>query len=223
MKNRLLGVYVIVITIATMMLAVKVVNVNIDHNKISEDNETNQKVVETIKLENKELKEQYSDLLKEKTYLERKVEALEENNSDKLIDELENKVAELEKSNKELKDKSEELTKMVEERDKDIIEQDEELKKEVDNRYAVIEHYNQLVMRIVDILEMNPDIFEFGEDGLIDPQYAINVIELNKHDAMTYSYIQMILYEETGYHEPDEAIYYLLEQARLNAIVDEEI
>lgn len=223
MKNRLLGVYAIVITIATMMLAVKVVNVNIDHNKISEDNETNQKVVETIKLENKELKEQYSDLLKEKSYLERKVEALEENNSDNLIDELENKVAELEKSNKELKDKSEELTKMVEERDKDIIEQDEELKKEIDNRYAVIEHYNQLVMRIVDILEMNPDIFEFGEDGLIDPQYAINVIELNKHDAMTYSYIQMILYEETGYHEPDEAIYYLLEQARLNVIVDEEI
>ena len=223
MKNRLLGVYAIVITIATMMLAVKVVNVNIDHNKISEDNETNQKVVETIKLENKELKEQYSDLLKEKTYLERKVEAFEEDNSNELIDELENKVAELEKSNKELKDKSEELTKMVEERDKDIIEQDEELKKEIDNRYAVIEHYNQLVMRIVDILEMNPDIFEFGEDGLIDPQYAINVIELNKHDAMTYSYIQMILYEETGYHEPDEAIYYLLEQARLNAIVDEEI
>ena len=33
---------------------------------------------------------------------------------------------------------------MVEERDKDIIDQDEELKKEVDNRYAVIEHYNQL-------------------------------------------------------------------------------
>ena len=223
MKNRLLGVYAIVITITSMMLAVKVVNVNIDHNKISEDNETNQKVVETIKLENKELKEQYSDLLKEKTYLERKVEAFEENSSDKLIGELENKVAELEKSNKELKDKSEELTKMVEERDKDIIEQDEELKKEIDNRYAVIEHYNQLVMRIVDILEMNPDIFEFGEDGLIDPQYAINVIELNKHDAMTYSYIQMILYEETGYHEPDEAIYYLLEQARLNAIVDEEI
>lgn len=223
MKNRLLGVYTIVITIATMMLAVKVVNVNIDHNKISEDNETNQKVVETIKLENKELKEQYSDLLKEKTYLERKVEAFEEDNSDKLIDELENKVAELEKSNKELKDKSEELTKMVEKRDKDIIEQDEELKKEIDNRYAVIEHYNQLVMRIVDILEMNPDIFEFGEDGLIDPQYAINVIELNKHDAMRYGYIQMILYTETGYHEPDEAIYYLLEQARLNAIVDEEI
>ena len=69
MKNRLLGVYTIVVTIATMMLAVKVVNVNIDHNKISEDNETNQKVVETLKLENKELKEQYSDLLKEKTYL----------------------------------------------------------------------------------------------------------------------------------------------------------
>ena len=223
MKNRLLGVYAIVITIATMMLAVKVVNVNIDHNKISEDNETNQKVVETIKLENKELKEQYSDLLKEKTYLERKVEAFEEDNSNELIDELENKVAELEKSNKELKDKSEELTKMVEERDKDIIEQDEELKKEVDSRYAVIEHYNQLVMKIVDILEMNPDIFEFGENGLIDPQYAINVIELNKHDAMRYGYIQMILYTETGYHEPDEAIYYLLEQARLNAIVDEEI
>ena len=223
MKNRLLGVYTIVVTIATMMLAVKVVNVNIDHNKISEDNKTNQKVVETLKLENKELKEQYSDLLKEKTYLERKVEAFEEDNSNELIDELEIKIAELEKSNKELKDKSEELTKMVEERDKDIIEQDEELKKEIDNRYAVIEHYNQLVMRIVDILEMNPDIFEFGEDGLIDPQYAINVIELNKRDAMTYSYIQMILYEETGYHEPDEAIYYLLEQARLNAIVDEEI
>ena len=216
MKNRLLVTYAIVITIATMMLAVKVVNVNIDHNKISEDNETNQKVVDTIKLENKELKEQYSDLLKEKSYLERKVEALEENNSDKLIDELENKVAELEKSNKE-------LTKMVEERDKDIIEQDEELKKEVDNRYAVIEHYNQLVMRIVDILEMNPDIFEFGEDGLIDPQYAINVIELNKHDAMRYGYIQMILYTETGYHEPDEAIMYLIEQAKVNTTVDEEI
>ena len=223
MKNRLLGVYTIVITIATMMLAFKVVNVNIDHNKISEDNKTNQKVVETLKLENKELKEQYSDLLKEKTYLERKVEAFEEDNSNELIDELEIKIAEIEKTNKELKAKSEELSKMVEERDKDIIEQDEELKKEVDNRYAVIEQYNQLVMRIVDILEMNPDIFEFGEDGLIDPQYAINVIELNKHDAMTYSYIQMILYEETGYHEPDEAIYYLLEQARLNAIVDEEI
>ena len=107
MKNRLLGVYTIVITIATMMLAVKVVTVNIDHNKISEDNKTNQKVVETLKLENKELKEQYSDLLKEKTYLERKVEAFEEDNSNELIDELEIKIAELEKSNKELKDKSE--------------------------------------------------------------------------------------------------------------------
>lgn len=216
MKNRLLVTYAIVMSIATMMLAVKVVNVNIDHIKISEDNETNQKVVETIKLENKELKEQYSDLLKEKSYLERKVEAFEENNNDKLIDELE-------KSNKELKDKVEELTKIVEERDKDIIEQDEELKKEVDNRYAVIEQYNQLVMRIVDILEMNPDIFEFGEDGLIDPQYAINVIELNKQDAMSYGYIQMILYTETGYHEPDEAIWYLIEQAKVNATVDEEI
>ena len=223
MKNRLLVTYAIIMSIATMSLAIKVVNVNIDHNKISEDNETNQKVVETIKLENKELKEQYSDLLKEKTYLERKVEAFEEDNSNELIDELENKVAELEKSNKELKDKSEELTKMVEERDKDIIEQDEELKKEVDSRYAVIEHYNQLVMKIVDILEMNPDIFEFGENGLIDPQYAINVIELNKHDAMRYGYIQMILYTETGYHEPDEAIMYLIEQAKVNSIVDEEI
>ena len=212
MKNRLLVTYAIVISIATMMLAIKVININIEHKKIDEDVITNKKVVETLKLENKEIKEQYSDLLKEKTYLERKVEAFEEDNNNELIDELENKIDEIEKTNKELKAKSEELAKMVEERDKDIIDQDEELKKEVDNRYAVIEHYNQLVMRIVDILEMNPDIFEFGENGLIDPQYAINVIELNKRDAMTYSYIQMILYEETGYHEPNEAIYYLLEQ-----------
>lgn len=212
MKNRLLVTYAIVISIATMMLAIKVININIEHKKIDEDVITNKKVVETLKLENKEIKEQYSDLLKEKTYLERKVEAFEEDNNNELIDELENKIDEIEKTNKELKTKSEELAKMVEERDKDIIDQDEELKKEVDNRYAVIEHYNQLVMRIVDILEMNPDIFEFGENGLIDPQYAINVIELNKRDAMTYSYIQMILYEETGYHEPNEAIYYLLEQ-----------
>ena len=216
MKNRLLVTYAVVISIATMMLAIKVININIEHKKIDEDIITNKKVVETLKLENKELKEQYSDLLKEKAYLERKVEALEENNNNKLIDELENKIDEIEKTNKELKAKSEELAKMVEERDKDIIDQDEELKKEVDNRYAVIEHYNQLVMRIVDILEMNPDIFEFGENGLIDPQYAINVIELNKRDAMTYSYIQMILYEETGYHEPDEAISYLLEQVNNN-------
>ena len=223
MKNRLLVTYAIVIAIAIMLLAVKVVNVNKEHKKMDEDNVANKKVVETLKLENKDLKEQYSDLLKEKTYLERKVEAFEEDNSNELIDELEIKIAEMEKTNKELKAKSEELAKMVEERDKDIIDQDEELKKEVDNRYAVIEHYNQLVMRIVDILEMNPDIFEFGENGLIDPQYALNVIEVNKRDAMAYSYIQMILYEETGYHEPDEAIWYLIEQARLNTIVDEEI
>lgn len=216
MKNRLLVTYAVVISIVTMMLAIKVININIEHKKIDEDIITNKKVVETLKLENKEIKEQYSDLLKEKIYLERKVEAFEENNSNKLIDELENKIDEIEKTNKELKAKSEELAKMVEERDKDIIDQDEELKKEVDNRYAVIEHYNQLVMRIVDILEMNPDIFEFGEDGLIDPQYAINVIELNKRDAITYSYIQMLLYEETGYHEPDEAIYHLLEQVNNN-------
>lgn len=216
MKNRLLVTYAVVISIVTMMLAIKVININIEHKKIDEDIITNKKVIETLKLENKEIKEQYSDLLKEKIYLERKVEAFEENNSNKLIDELENKIDEIEKTNKELKAKSEELTKMVEERDKDIIDQDEELKKEVDNRYAVIEHYNQLVMRIVDILEMNPDIFEFGEDGLIDPQYAINVIELNKRDAITYSYIQMLLYEETGYHEPDEAIYHLLEQVNNN-------
>ena len=211
MKNRLLVTYAIVVAIAIMLLAVKVVNNNIEHKKMGEDNVTNKKVVETLKLENKELKEQYSDLLKEKTYLERKVEAFEEDNSNELIDELEIKIAEMEKTNKELKAKSEELAKMVEERDKD-----EELKKEVDNRYAVIEHYNQLVMRIVDILEMNPDIFEFGENGLIDPQYALNVIEVNKRDAMAYSYIQMILYEETGYHEPDEAIYHLLEQVNNN-------
>lgn len=216
MKNRLLVTYAIVISITTMMLAVKVVNVNIEHKKMVEDNITNKKVVETLKLENKELKEQYSDLLKEKTYLERKVEAFEEDNINELIDELENKIDEIEKTNKELKAKSEELSKMVTERDKDIIDQDEELKKEVDNRYAVIEHYNQLVMRIVDILEMNPDIFKFGENGLIDPQYALNVIEVNKRDAMAYSYIQMILYEETGYHEPDEAIHHLLEQVNNN-------
>lgn len=202
-----------VITVAIVSIVVGCITFT-TYNTPKEDEDIKIKYEELLKEANekhekyvKEAEEKQKSLEKENKKLEGKLEVLMND------DETDQIVVELEKENAELEKQLEALEADLYSYDMEIGRLNEELHYEMNEKNEVVETYNQFVLQLVDILNMNPDIFEYDpETGLLDPQFAINVIELNERDSREYSEIQMWLYEATGIHEPIEAVQYLIEQ-----------
>lgn len=157
--------------------------------ELTNGNDNNQKIVENLTNENKELKHEIKDLEKEKGFLERKVAVLSEKNDNEIIDELEKQVKDLENEIINLNNKLEEAN--------------------ANDDYFINKH-NELVLEIVDILNMNPDIFEKDSDGLLNPQYALYAIDSYVGRAFELSELQRMLYEATGIDDSIQALQYLI-------------
>lgn len=198
--KRVLPFYAIFISLLLIFAIVEISKLTEENKRLSDGvNESNEKILYTLRQENAEIKSKYENLKHEKDYLERKVKILMENNDDELIEELENEIQELEK--------------LVDKLSGEVKEYKYKYEEMYDKWLGVVEAYNQEVLGIVDILYMNPEIFKQDETTkLIDPQYALNVIKINRQDAVSYGRLQSILYDATGIHEPEEAVRYLLKQ-----------
>lgn len=198
--KRVLPFYAIFISLLLIFAIVEISKLTEENKRLSDGvNESNEKILYTLRQENAEIKSKYENLKHEKDYLERKVKILMENNNDELIEELENEIQELEK--------------LVDKLSGEVKEYKYKYEETYDKWLGVVEAYNQEVLGIVDILYMNPEIFKQDETTkLIDPQYALNVIKINRQDAVSYGRLQSILYDATGIHEPEEAVRYLLKQ-----------
>lgn len=174
--------YAVVVTIALIFCVVEFVKYERTIEELTNGSDNNNKIVETLKTEKQELENRIKDLETEKEYLERKVAVLSEETENEIIDQLEKEIDSLNIQIAELKE---------------------------DNNYFINE-YNQLVLDIVEILSMNPDIFEKDNKGLLNPQYALYAIDSYVGRAFELSEIQRKLFEATGIHEPLEAIDQLL-------------